>query len=110
IQNVVSSNCVVIFSKTTSPYCKRAKNVFIEIGAAYKVVELDEHNDGRRLKETLAQMTGAITVLRVFINRQCIGGGRDTKQLHQQGKLLSLTEQCRPCCLSSSPEGSGSAQ
>ncbi|XP_016298283.1 glutaredoxin-2, mitochondrial-like [Sinocyclocheilus anshuiensis] len=61
VQDVVSSNCVVIFSKTTCPYCKMAKNVFNEIGAAYKVVELDEHNDGRRLQETLAQMTGART-------------------------------------------------
>jgi len=58
----VSSNCVVIFSKTTCPYCKMAKNVFNEIGATYKVVELDEHNNGRRLQETLAQITGARTV------------------------------------------------
>lgn len=59
---MVSQNCVVIFSKTTCPYCKMAKNVFSEIGATYKVVELDEHNDGRRLQEALAQMTGARTV------------------------------------------------
>lgn len=39
-----------------------AKNVFNEIGATYKVIELDEHNDGRRLQEALAQMTGARTV------------------------------------------------
>lgn len=39
-----------------------AKNVFNEIGATYKVVELDEHSDGRRLQEALAQMTGARTV------------------------------------------------
>ncbi|XP_048022458.1 glutaredoxin 2 isoform X1 [Megalobrama amblycephala] len=110
VQDVVSSNCVVIFSKTTCPYCKMAKNVFNEIGATYKVVELDEHNDGRRLQETLAQMTGARTVPRVFINGQCIGGGSDTKQLHQQGKLLPLIEQCHPCCLSTSPDGSGNGQ
>lgn len=39
-----------------------AKNVFNEIGATYKVIELDEHNDGRRMQEALAQMTGARTV------------------------------------------------
>lgn len=61
-QEVVSQNCVVIFSKTTCPYCKMAKNVFNEIGATYKVIELDEHNDGRRLQEALAQLTGARTV------------------------------------------------
>ncbi|XP_057180893.1 glutaredoxin 2 isoform X1 [Triplophysa rosa] len=102
VQEVVSKNCVVIFSKTTCPYCKMAKNVFNEIGASYKVIELDEHNDGRHLQETLAQMTGARTVPRVFVNGRCIGGGSDTKQLHQQGRLLPLIEQC---C-----EGSGNSQ
>ena len=58
----MSQNCVVIFSKSTCPYCKMAKNVFNEIGATYKVIELDEHNDGRRMQEALAQMTGARTV------------------------------------------------
>lgn len=87
-----------------------AKNVFEEIGASYKVVELDEHSDGRRVQEALAQMTGARTVPRVFINGNCIGGGSDTKQLHQQGKLLPLIEQCAPCCPSSSSDGSGSGR
>ncbi|XP_076578161.1 glutaredoxin 2 isoform X1 [Chaetodon auriga] len=108
VQEMVSQNCVVIFSKTTCPYCKMAKNVFNEIGATYKVIELDEHNDGRRLQEALAQMTGARTVPRVFINGNCIGGGSDTKQLHQQGKLLPLIEQCAPCCAAGSSEGSAS--
>ncbi|KAK5930434.1 glutaredoxin 2 isoform X1 [Gymnodraco acuticeps] len=109
VQEMVSQNCVVIFSKSTCPYCKMAKNVFNEIGATYKVIELDEHNDGRRMQEALAQMTGARTVPRVFINGNCIGGGSDTKQLHQQGKLRPLIEQCAPCCASSS-DGSGSGQ
>lgn len=39
-----------------------AKNVFNEIGANYKVIELDEHNEGRQLQEALAHMTGARTV------------------------------------------------
>ncbi len=58
----MSSNCVVIFSKTTCPFCTMAKNVFNEIGATYIVVELDQHNDGGRLQETLAHMAGARTV------------------------------------------------
>ncbi|XP_054459126.1 glutaredoxin 2 isoform X2 [Anoplopoma fimbria] len=110
VQEMVSQNCVVIFSKTTCPYCKMAKNVFNEIGATYKVIELDEHNDGRRVQEALAQMTGARTVPRVFINGNCIGGGSDTKQLHQQGKLRPLIEQCAPCCAATSSDGSGSGQ
>ncbi|XP_072244753.1 glutaredoxin 2 isoform X1 [Leuresthes tenuis] len=108
VQDMVSQNCVVIFSKTTCPYCKMAKKVFNEIGTTYKVVELDEHNDGRKVQEALAQLTGARTVPRVFINGNCIGGGADTKQLHQQGKLVPLIEQCAPCCAATNSEGSGS--
>ncbi|XP_023810141.2 glutaredoxin 2 isoform X2 [Oryzias latipes] len=110
VQEVVAQNCVVIFSKTSCPYCRMAKNVFNEIGAAYKVIELDQHDDGRRLQEALAQMTGARTVPRVFINGNCIGGGSDTKQLYQQGKLLPLIEQCTPCCAAAGSEGSGSGE
>ncbi|XP_068581201.1 glutaredoxin 2 isoform X2 [Cebidichthys violaceus] len=108
VKEMVSQNCVVIFSKTTCPYCKMAKNVFSEIGATYKVIELDEHDDGRRVQEALAQMTGARTVPRVFINGRCIGGGSDTKQLHQQGRLLPLIQQCAPCCASGSSGSNGS--
>ncbi|KAM9383967.1 glutaredoxin 2 isoform 2-T2 [Pholidichthys leucotaenia] len=110
VQEVVSQNCIVIFSKTTCPYCKMAKNVFNEIGARYKVIELDEHNDGRSLQDALAKVTGARTVPRVFVNGNCIGGGSDTRQLHQQGKLVPLIEQCTPCCSASGSEGSGSGQ
>ncbi|XP_058495092.1 glutaredoxin 2 isoform X2 [Solea solea] len=110
VQEIVSQHCVVIFSKTTCPYCKMAKNVFNEIGATYKVIELDQHSDAGRMQDALTQITGARTVPRVFINGNCIGGGSDTKQLHQQGKLVPLIETCAPCCAASSSEGSGSGQ
>ncbi|XP_062869278.1 glutaredoxin 2 [Trichomycterus rosablanca] len=110
VQDVVSHNCIVIFSKTTCPYCKMAKDVFNEIGATYKVIELDKHNEGRQLQEVLAQISGARTVPRVFINGECIGGGSDTQQLHRQGKLLPLIQKCSPCCMSDSADGSGSGQ
>lgn len=45
-----------------------AKNVFNEIGAAYKVIELDQHDDGKNLQETLGQMTGAKTVRIPFVS------------------------------------------
>lgn len=47
-----------------------------------------------------------VQVPRVFVNGNCIGGGSDTKRLHQEGKLLPLIEQCAPCCAASG-EGSG---
>lgn len=55
-------------------------------------------------------MALCVQVPRVFINGNCIGGGSDTKQLHQQGKLLPLIEQCASCCTATNTEGSGSGQ
>ncbi|KAG2461253.1 GLRX2 protein, partial [Polypterus senegalus] len=60
---VVDHNCIVIFSKTTCPYCHMAKNVFNEIGISYKVIELDQHQDGKQLQEVLGEMTGEKTGL-----------------------------------------------
>ncbi|XP_033879493.1 glutaredoxin-2, mitochondrial-like isoform X2 [Acipenser ruthenus] len=85
VQEVVSRNCIVIFSKTTCPSCRLAKNVFNEIGTPYKVP-------------------------RVFVNGTCIGGGSETKELHQRGKLLPLVEQCAPCCEGSGMDDSSGAQ
>ncbi|XP_053720229.1 glutaredoxin 2 isoform X2 [Synchiropus splendidus] len=108
VEDLVSQHCVVIFSKTTCPYCRMAKHVFDELGTAYRVVELDQHSEGQRLQEALAHVTGARTVPRVFVNGKCIGGGTDTRQLHQQGRLLPLIQQCAPCCAGEEASGSGS--
>ncbi|XP_058890731.1 uncharacterized protein LOC117416639 isoform X2 [Acipenser ruthenus] len=110
VQEVVSHNCIVIFSKTTCPYCRLAKNVFNEIGTPYKVIELDQHEEGKQLQDTLGEMTGARTVPRVFVNGTCIGGGSEAKELHQRGKLLPLIQQCAPCCEGSGMDDSSGAQ
>ncbi|XP_041073718.1 glutaredoxin-2, mitochondrial-like isoform X2 [Polyodon spathula] len=66
VQEVVSHNCIVIFSKTTCPSCRLAKNVFNEIGTPYKVIELDQHEEGKQLQDTLGEMTGARTGFLIF--------------------------------------------
>ncbi|XP_050833355.1 glutaredoxin 2 isoform X1 [Serinus canaria] len=95
IQDIISHNCVVIFSKTTCPYCRMAKNLFEGLNVKYKAVELDLNTNGRQFQDILEQMTGGRTVPRVFINGTCVGGATDTQKLHEQGKLIPLINQCR---------------
>ncbi|CAN8217772.1 unnamed protein product [Coccothraustes coccothraustes] len=99
IQDIISHNCVVIFSKTTCPYCRMAKTLFEGLNVKYKAVELDLNTNGRQFQDILEQMTGGRTVPRVFINGTCVGGATDTQKLHEEGKLLPLINQCRmrPC-------------
>ncbi|KAK9993734.1 hypothetical protein SO802_023437 [Lithocarpus litseifolius] len=41
-KEIVSSNPVVVFSKTYCGYCKRVKQLLTQLGASYKIIELDE--------------------------------------------------------------------
>uniref|UniRef100_A0A8C4UWZ4 Glutaredoxin-2, mitochondrial n=1 Tax=Falco tinnunculus TaxID=100819 RepID=A0A8C4UWZ4_FALTI len=95
IQDMISANCVVIFSKSTCPYCKMAKNLFESINVNYTAVELDMNTNGSQLQDILEQMTGGRTVPRVFVNGTFVGGATDTQRLHEEGKLLPLVHQCQ---------------
>ncbi|XP_006975411.1 glutaredoxin 2 isoform X1 [Peromyscus maniculatus bairdii] len=94
IQETISNNCVVIFSKTSCSYCSMAKKLFHDMNVNYKVVELDMMEYGSQFQDALHKMTGGRTVPRVFVNGTFIGGATDTHRLHREGKLLPLVLQC----------------
>ncbi|KAM8930719.1 glutaredoxin 2 [Pelodytes ibericus] len=94
IKDTVAENCVVIFSKSTCPYCTMAKDTFNDLNVGYKVVELDQVENGTQIQTILQKMTGARTVPRVFVNGSCIGGGSETRKLNEEGKLIQLVQQC----------------
>uniref|UniRef100_A0A803PA99 Glutaredoxin domain-containing protein n=1 Tax=Cannabis sativa TaxID=3483 RepID=A0A803PA99_CANSA len=43
-KEIVSSHPVVVFSKTYCGYCERVKQLLTQVGASYKVFELDEES------------------------------------------------------------------
>ncbi|XP_008266947.1 glutaredoxin 2 isoform X1 [Oryctolagus cuniculus] len=94
IQETISDNCVVIFSKTTCSYCTMAKKLFRDMNVNCKVVELDTLEYGSQFQDALYRMTGERTVPRIFVNGTFIGGATDTHRLHKEGKLLPLVHQC----------------
>ncbi len=76
------------FRFSSGPYCVKAKNILEKYKLKdYKVIELDEINDGDEYQKVLGKMTNARTVPRVFIAGQCIGGGDDTERLDKKGDL-----------------------
>ncbi|EPY80039.1 glutaredoxin 2 isoform 1 [Camelus ferus] len=62
IQETISDNCVVIFSKTSCSYCTMAKKLFHDMNVHYKVVELDMLEYGSQFQDALYRMTGERTV------------------------------------------------
>jgi len=90
VQKMIADHPVMVFSKSTCPYCAMAKEVLNEVGVEYTVEEIDGRKDGNELQNVFMQITGARTVPRVFIGGKCIGGGSDTQALQKQGKLVPL--------------------
>ncbi|KAK3158466.1 hypothetical protein QOZ80_2AG0137600 [Eleusine coracana subsp. coracana] len=89
-KEIVASSPVVVFSKTHCPYSARAKQLLTELGASYKVVELDVESDGPELQAALAEWTGQRTVPNVFIKGKRIGGCDATMAMHDAGNLVPL--------------------
>ena len=92
-KELVSSNPVVVFSKTFCPYCIRVKELLSQLGATYKAVELDAESDGSEIQSALKEWTGQQTVPNVFIGGNHIGGCDATMNLNNQGKLVPLLTQ-----------------
>lgn len=92
VNGEISGNKVMVFSKTSCPFCKNAKAALDAQGIAYKAIELDARADGQQIQDIMLQMTGARSVPRVFVNGKFVGGGDDTCALAASGKLKALVE------------------
>ncbi|XP_004501914.1 glutaredoxin [Cicer arietinum] len=89
-KNLAASSPVFVFSKTYCGYCKRVKDLFKQLGASYKVIELDTESDGGEIQAALAEWTGQRTVPNVFIGGKHIGGCDSVLEKHRAGQLVPL--------------------
>ncbi|THH02803.1 hypothetical protein EW145_g6699 [Phellinidium pouzarii] len=92
VDNAITSNHIVVFSKSYCPYCLKAKtllkNEYGDVPAF--VVELDTRKDGSAIQNYLEEMTGQRTVPSIFIHEKHIGGSDDLAALQTSGKLRDL--------------------
>jgi len=73
----ISDNAVLMYSFTSCPFCKKAKELLDEKGAPYAVVELDEIADGAARRARLGAKTGRTSVPSVWISGEYVGGLND---------------------------------
>ena len=63
VQLQVSSNKVIVFSKSYCPFCKKTKAALKDEGLSdFTVIELDERDDGDAIQDALLKVTGARSV------------------------------------------------
>lgn len=102
VRKLIEEHEIVVFSKTTCPYCSKAKSVLTaqpDVTTRLKVLELDTlpPADAAAMQDYLGVLTGARTVPRIFANGKSIGGCDDLLRLQKDGMLEEV--------LSSKPDG-----
>ncbi|CAI5711043.1 unnamed protein product [Peronospora destructor] len=95
VEAKIAASPVVVYSKSSCPYCTKTKSLLTQLGAKYEVVELDQISDGREQQDALKEITGQSTVPNVFVGGKSIGGNSDVHKLHKDGNLeLVLKQEC----------------
>ena len=79
---------VEIYTKSTCPYCIRAKKLLELKGAAFEEVPVDF--GGAKRAEMIQRASGRTTVPQIFIDGRHIGGCDDLMNLERDGKLDAL--------------------
>ena len=92
VQSKISSNKVMVFSKSYCPFCVRAKGALKDLGLEFEVEELDKVKGGSETQGALLEMTGQRTVPNVFINGKHLGGCDDTLAAIRSGQLQKMLE------------------
>ena len=79
---------IEIYSKTTCPYCIRAKRLLDGKGLTYEEHVIDFGGQSRQ--EMIQRAGGRTTVPQIFIGGRHIGGCDDLLALHAMGKLDAM--------------------
>lgn len=79
IENIIQSSEVTLFSFTTCPFCRRAKDALDERGIVYRAMELDtlEDNLGNTIRAQLGKLTGRTSMPSIFVQGKFTGGCND---------------------------------
>ncbi|KAG0726322.1 Glutaredoxin-C6 [Chionoecetes opilio] len=88
--NYITSNKVIICSKSFCSFCHKVKDLFNELNVPFEALELDLIDNGSELQSALLAKSGQRTVPNVYISGEHVGGASDTFSAHERGDLMKL--------------------
>lgn len=80
----MSAPKITVFTKSSCPYCVRAKHLLDRKGVRYEERSVEGKDDLRRW---LVEATGQMTVPQIFAGERSLGGYSDLAALDAEGKL-----------------------
>lgn len=87
-ERVAAAAPVVIYTRTTCPYCIRAKRLLEMRGATFEEIDINRYPERRA--EMIGRAKGRTTVPQIFIGGRHVGGCDDLFELEMGGKLEAL--------------------
>ncbi|XP_008592856.1 PREDICTED: glutaredoxin-1 [Galeopterus variegatus] len=96
VNSKIQPGKVVVFIKPTCPYCKKTQEILSQLPfkqGVLEFVDITATDDVNEIQDYLQQLTGARTVPRVFIGKNCIGGCSDLITMQQSGELMTRLKQ-----------------
>lgn len=78
------SSKVTVYTKSSCPFCVRAKRLLDRKGVAYEEISVEGKDD---LRAWLVEATGQMTVPQIFVGERSLGGFSDLDALDREGKL-----------------------
>jgi glutaredoxin 3 len=79
---------VVIYTKSSCPYCHAAKDLLRRKGAAFEEISVDGDSAGQNVMA--ARANGRSTVPQIFVGATHVGGCDDLHELDEAGRLDAL--------------------
>ncbi|XP_031216379.1 glutaredoxin-1 [Mastomys coucha] len=96
VNSKIQSGKVVVFIKPTCPYCRKTQEILSQLPfkqGLLEFVDITATHNTDAIQDYLQQLTGARTVPRVFIGKDCIGGCSDLISMQQNGELMTRLKQ-----------------
>lgn len=83
------SKRIVMYTKSTCPFCRAAGELLRSKGAEWMEIDLNDEPDKR---EEMIERSGRRTVPQIFIGDEHVGGFDDLDALDQEGALDRMLE------------------
>ena len=92
VESTYAASPLVVFSKTTCPFCKKVKALLATYTADANVIELNQRDDMAACQDALLARFGKRSVPQVFVGGKHVGGCDDTVAAHDNGLLKVMLD------------------
>jgi len=90
LESLIDKYPVIVFSKSTCPFCIELKRMLSTYGVHYQCVELDQTNKMKEYQLELKDKYGISTVPALFVDKKLVGGCTAAKELEFKGDFQNL--------------------